>query len=345
MNNPIELPDPIRAAFAQALEEAKRFYGATAPNPPVGAAALDVNGKIIAVAAHQKAGREHAEAMLLRLLEMQGRADQAHTLVVTLEPCNHFGKTPPCTQAILRFPSIRTVWIGQLDPNPKVAGGGARALRSQGLSVLSPSPSDPIFSSCAELLRPFSHWCTQGAPYITLKTAHRLSNAQARSQAFEGRFQLLNDLAFLKATLLPQPGQKTFTSQESLTQVHALRRSSDAILTGVGTVLADAPLFTVRLVQDIPEKKRTLLVMDRNQRTPQAWIDRAEALGFQVQLIKNAADLDLAFLELGKKGAHELLVEAGPLVSHFVRTQKIAQKHITIWNCPDEPDIFQQDLL
>ena len=115
-----DLLEAMKAAIARAEE----FAGATSPNPPVGAVALDETGKIIASAAHERAGEPHAEAALISLCEAQGLLQRVHTLVVTLEPCNHQGRTGPCTEAILKS-GIKRVAFGATDPNPKVAGNGA----------------------------------------------------------------------------------------------------------------------------------------------------------------------------------------------------------------------------
>src|SRR6185437_3915796 len=119
----------IQDAFKQALALAARYAGATSPNPCVGAAALDPSGKILTVQAHERAGEPHAEARAISELADLGARSRADTLVVTLEPCNHRGRTGPCTEAILKT-SFRRVIYGAKDPNPRVAGGGADRLRA-----------------------------------------------------------------------------------------------------------------------------------------------------------------------------------------------------------------------
>ena len=218
----------------------------------------------------------------------RGVLDRARTLLVTLEPCNHHGRTPPCTDAILAAPAVRRVIYGSRDPNRKIPGGGASRLREAGLEV--EELIDPeLLRRTTELNRPFFHWVRTGRPWVTIKTAH-----------------------FPDGSMIPPQGQKTFTSPESLTLAHGLRKRADAILTGSGTILADDPLFTVRHVPDHPGKSRWLVVMDRRGRLPEAWQKEAEKRGFR-PLIET--DLERALDHLGSLGCLEVLVEAGPTLS------------------------------
>lgn len=286
------MPTVLASAMETAVREARRFVGATCPNPPVGAAALDETGQILHVRAHERAGNAHAEAALLADCERQGLLARVRTLVVTLEPCNHHGRTPPCTEAILRAVphGLTRVVYGEADPNPRVAGGGAARLRTEGLAVEGYSTAET-----RELLAPFAHRCRTGQPWVTIKVAR---DAQGN--------------------MIPPPGRKTFTSESSLTLAHTLRRESDALITGVGTVLADQPEFTVRRVPDHPGKRRWLVVLDRQRRTPPAWIQAREAAGFEVWL---RDDYDSTLRELGEKGCLSALVEAGPGVTDALLTR------------------------
>jgi diaminohydroxyphosphoribosylaminopyrimidine deaminase/5-amino-6-(5-phosphoribosylamino)uracil reductase len=319
MSNPAALH-----ALAQALEKAKEFRGATSPNPPVGAAAIDAQGRILSVEAHEKAGTGHAEARVLKDLAERGLTTQMDTLVITLEPCNHHGRTPPCTEAILKS-GVRRVVYGATDPNPQVAGQGAKRLAEAGIEAL--LCSDPLLrAECEELIRPFAHWAKTGLPWIVIKTAHLID-------------PLSNSYDSLRATMIPPPGQKTFTSAESLKFAHALRRRADAIMTGSGTILADWPEFTVRHVRDHDlvsrgEKKRWLVVLDRRGRTPAEWIEEARARGFEV-LVR--PDFEAAIRELGGLGALETLVEAGPALSADLLSQSHWDQHvITTQGQPDQ---------
>lgn len=282
-----------------ALGRAAEYLGATAPNPPVGAVITDVSGRIIGVGAHQRAGSPHAEVNAFLDCEARGALKQAHTIFITLEPCNHFGRTPPCVERILAS-SIRRVVIGANDPNP-VASGGSLRLRQQGLEVV----EGVLAQECQELIRAFSKHKRTGQPYVTIKRAFNLAGS-----------------------MIPPEGQTTFTSPSSLLLAHQLRRRADAIITGSGTVLADAPQFTVRHVKDHLDKRRYLVVLDRRQRVGDEYYRQAEGRGFIPLLSKDmiqdgsqqSADainhnLQSILTKLGTRGALEVLVEAGPTVS------------------------------
>ncbi|MEJ0063628.1 MAG: bifunctional diaminohydroxyphosphoribosylaminopyrimidine deaminase/5-amino-6-(5-phosphoribosylamino)uracil reductase RibD [Alphaproteobacteria bacterium] len=270
----------------RACAEARRYLGTTVPNPPVGATALNAAGEIIAVAAHQKAGEEHAEAALLCLCREQGILDQVHTLAVTLEPCNHFGRTPPCTAAIAAT-GIKNIAIGASDPNP-IASGGAAWLRERGIHVVTGIAE----AACRQLIAAFATSVLYKRPWITVK------------RAFDAH-----------GSMIPPPGQKTFTSPASLRLAHRLRKKADAIVTGSGTILADRPLFTVRHVADHPDKTRILAIADRRRRVDAGYIDAATARGFRVMIFD---DIEQMFEKLYADGAQDILVEAGLELSQAV---------------------------
>lgn len=278
-------PSPaIAQAFRLALEAARALAGATAPNPPVGCAVLAADGSVLAVEAHQGAGLPHAEAAALAAC--RDRWDAVHTLVVSLEPCNHHGRTPPCSEAILASPA-RAVWIGARDPNPAVEGGGAQRLSAAGLDVA--FVAGPLAAESARLIAPFAMRATQGRPWLTLK------------QAFTA-----------DGLMIPPPGERTFTSEASLDLAHALRRRADAVITGSGTILADAPLLTVRRVADPRRAPRRLAILDRRGRTPAAYLAAARERGLDPSL---HADIPALLADLADGGALEALVEAGPTLS------------------------------
>jgi diaminohydroxyphosphoribosylaminopyrimidine deaminase/5-amino-6-(5-phosphoribosylamino)uracil reductase len=278
-----------------ALQAAYAHRGATAPNPPVGAAAWNREGQLLGVAAHARAGTAHAEARLLEELRAKGHFEQIHSVFVTLEPCNHFGRTGPCTQALLASP-VREVLIGAIDPNPAVAGGGRAALSRAGVQVAQVS-APSLREHCEELIAPFRKRVTTGRPWVTVKTAHRFGMG-----LWEG--------------MVPPRGQKTFTQPESLDWAHGLRKRADAVLTGAGTVLADAPLFTVRRVEDHPDRgPRPVAVLDRRGRVGAEWWEKARTRGLAPF---RAAGLEEALDELGRLGCLEVLVEAGPTLSRAV---------------------------
>ena len=292
-------------AFARALLAARKFEGATAPNPPVGCVVLDAEGNTLAVAAHQAAGQLHAEALAIKQCHEAGSAHLIHSVVVTLEPCNHVGRTPPCTEAILSTPA-RAVWIGMADPNSHVVGGGAERLRRAGLSVefLKMADDPQLKSELQRLISPFSKRVTQGLPWVTVKEA-------------------INR----EGSMVPPKGQKTFTSQSSLVLAHTLRRRADAIITGSGTVLSDDPHFTVRLVPDFPNKRRQLVLFDRRHRIPQSYVDAATGRGFMVSF---ANDLHETLQQLASQGALEVLVEAGPTLAQSFLSSGLWDEHVLI---------------
>ncbi len=276
--------DTLIKAMARASSEARKWLGATSPNPAVGAAALDASGEIIAVNAHRRAGEAHAEAALIDRAREQGWLEKIDTLCVTLEPCNHHGKTPPCSEAIIGA-GIKRVAIGARDPNPQAAGGAER-LRQVGVEVVEDIAAD----ECRQLLHAFAYSVQSGKPWITIKRAFTKSGS-----------------------MTPPPGQKTFTSPESLRLAHRLRKKADAIITGSGTVLADNPLFTVRHVADHPGKQRGLVIMDRRHRVLENYL--AAARERNLDAVDTHDSIETVVRALGAKGGRDILVEAGPTFS------------------------------
>ena len=304
----------ILPAMTLALLEAQKFEGATAPNPPVGCVLLDRDGHVLSIAAHQKAGTLHAEALAIKQCDDPANI---HTVVVTLEPCNHTGRTGPCTEAILATPA-RQIWIGMADPNPNVAGGGADRLREAGLNVqfLNDVDAQNLKTDLQRLIAPFTKRTLHGLPWVTVKQA---MNAHG--------------------SMIPPIGQKTFTSQSSLILAHNLRRRADAIITGSGTVLADDPHFTVRLVEDFAGKQRHLVLVDSRRRVPQSYLEAAANRGFKVSF---ADDLHTALKNLAEQGALEVLVEAGPSLTRSILHSNLWDEHVMITQGdPDQIQIIQ----
>ncbi len=312
----------LAAAMARALDGAQRFAGATTPNPPVGCVLLDKTGRVIAEGFHRKAGLPHAETEAIANARAAGIASRIHTVVVTLEPCNHHGRTPPCADAILATPARRVI-IGAPDPNPAVAGGGALRLASAGLSVtfaadLPDARARRLALRAARLVAPFTRRAITGLPWVTVK--------QALDEA---------------GGMAPPAGAKTFTSPASLTLAHSLRRRADAILTGSGTILADDPEFTVRRVRDFAGKQRTLAILDRRGRVPDAYVAAAEARGFAVIRPETP---EAALAALGRRGVMEVLVEAGPSLTASMLDDGLWDEHVLIEKGePDRVSVFHRD--
>ena len=217
-----------------ALELAMRGTGRVAPNPRVGCVIVH-DDRIIAEGWHAAFGGPHAEIVALASLDT---VPANATMYVTLEPCAHHGKTPPCANAIIAS-GIRNVVVGMSDPNPMVSGRGIAALREAGISVT----VDVLAEDCLWLNRGFAHWMTHRRPWVIAKIAQSLDGCMA---AWNG-------------------SSKWITSEASRRSVHALRGEVDAVLTGVGTVLADDPLFTVRNVEG---RSPMRIVLDTSLRTP-----------------------------------------------------------------------------
>jgi diaminohydroxyphosphoribosylaminopyrimidine deaminase/5-amino-6-(5-phosphoribosylamino)uracil reductase len=200
-----------------ALRLAKQGRYTTRPNPNVGCVITNKQGDIVGTGYHARAGEPHAE---IHALKEAGDLANQGTAYVTLEPCCHYGKTGPCTQALIDA-NISNVVIGMQDPNPLVAGKGIQALHEHGIHV-----ADNVLTEQAKLLnRGFIKRMSQGLPWVTVKTA----------TSMDGR------------TCLRNGSSKWITSEHARLDVQKLRASSDAILTGIGTVLADDPSLNIRL--------------------------------------------------------------------------------------------------
>jgi len=215
-----------------ALTAAKN--GKPSPNPNVGAAVVS-GGELVTTAFHEQAGGEHAEVAALRVA---GDSARGASLYVTLEPCNHHGRTPPCTDAIIAAQVARVV-VGTRDPNPHVAGMGIEKLRAAGIEVVLGVREE----RARTLIAPWSKHVTLGLPYVSLKLALSL----------DGR-------------IATRTGEsKWVTGPDARAKVHLLRAKSDAIAIGIGTALADDPRLTVR---DAPGESPVRVVFDTKLRLP-----------------------------------------------------------------------------
>lgn len=305
-----------------ALQEARKGLGRTSPNPSVGAVVVK-NGKVVGRGYHQKAGLPHAEPNALRAA---GNRTAGATLYVTLEPCNHTGRTAPCTDIILRS-GIRRVVIGMADPNPRVTGGGAAFLASHGMEV----SSGVLERQCREINLPFIKHSTTGLPWVIMKAGMSLDGGIA---AVQGRSTMI-------------------TSQRSRQQVHRIRDRVDAILVGIETVLMDDPSLTTRLAGGRRGKDPLRVVLDTGLRMPpgskmlsqtsstDTWIfcgpdpplrkkaalEEAGASIKPVQLARNGfLDLKAVLSELGRQQLNSVLVEGGGKIhGSFLRENLVDQ--------------------
>ena len=226
----MELPDCARKAglrkgvkkmtdrdyMLQAIELAKGGLGWTSPNPLVGAVIVK-DGRIIGEGYHERCGKLHAERNAIASLT---ESAEGATLYVTLEPCCHYGKTPPCTEAILEQKIARVV-IGSRDPNPLVAGKGAAILRAAGVRV----EEDFMREECDALNPVFFHYITKKTPYVVMKYA---MTADGKIAARTG-------------------DSKWITGESARKKVQELRHQYMGIMAGIGTVLADDPMLNVRI--------------------------------------------------------------------------------------------------
>ena len=298
-----------------ALDEAKKGLGRTAPNPCVGAVIVK-GDKVISRGYHKKAGAPHAEINALR---KAGNKIKGATIYVTLEPCNHTGRTPPCSHAVAAA-GIKRVVVGMTDPNPLVNGSGNTYLREHGLEV----QSGVLEKECIEINRPFIKHISTGMPFVVMKTGMSL-DGKLTYQAGE-------------------PGQ--MTGEKSHRQLHSLRNTVDAILVGSGTVTADNPSLTTRYGKHGRDPLRVILdsnlilsleskILHHNSLAPTIIFCSSSSdkkklslltkmKGVIVQTVSHDAKEKLDLVEilkhLGEMGICSLLVEGGAAIhSSFLK--------------------------
>ena len=241
------LPDDERL-LRHALELAEAAAAFASPNPAVGCI-LERNGEPLGMGAHRYDWRDHAEIVALKLAAAQQHNTAGATAYVTLEPCAHHGRTGPCAEALVAAGITRCV-VATLDPNPLVRGQGLAILRAAGIDVVVADPTSPVAQSARRLIDAFAFSIQHKRPFVTLKTA----------VSADGK-------------LSPSPATRTATAPHWLTgpaareDVQGLRHLTDALLTGIGTVLADNPELTDRTGR--PRRVPLLrAVLDSDLRTP-----------------------------------------------------------------------------
>jgi diaminohydroxyphosphoribosylaminopyrimidine deaminase / 5-amino-6-(5-phosphoribosylamino)uracil reductase len=221
----------LDAAMRLAIEQSYLVKGSTYPNPPVGAVILDADGQVVGVGGTEPAGSDHAEVLALR---RAGSLAAGGTAVVTLEPCNHHGKTPPCVNALIDA-GVRAVVYAVTDPN-EIAAGGAARLSAAGVDVKSGVLAEEVTGGP---LREWLHKQRTGLPHVTWKYA---SSLDGRSAAADGT-------------------SRWISSEAARLDLHRRRAATDAIIVGTGTVLADDPALTARLPDGSPAAKQPLRVV------------------------------------------------------------------------------------
>lgn len=227
------MADDAATWMARALEIGRQ--GDPSPNPHVGALIVK-DDQVVSEGFHRAAGESHAEALAL---ELAGERAAGGTLYITLEPCNHQGRTPPCTEAIVRA-GIKRVVIGTRDPNPNVKGGGVERLKAAGIDV----QVGVLAKECEALIRPWRKYITVRSAYLGLKLGMSLDGRIATKTG----------------------ASKWITGPEARTRVHRLRAVHDAVIVGVSTVISDDPQLTVR--QGVTGRNPIRVVVDSTLRIP-----------------------------------------------------------------------------
>jgi diaminohydroxyphosphoribosylaminopyrimidine deaminase/5-amino-6-(5-phosphoribosylamino)uracil reductase len=315
------------AFMARALQLAQRGLYSTTPNPRVGCVIVR-DGRVIGEGWHEKAGQPHAEAGALAATVGAGETAIGATTYVTLEPCSHFGRTPPCADALIEAGVARVV-AAMPDPNPLVAGQGMARLAAAGIQIA----TGLLATEANELNIGFVSRMTRGRPWLRLKVA----------ASIDGKTALNNGVS------------QWITGPDARRDAHAWRARSCAVLTGIGTVKDDNPRLTVREVETRRQPLR--VVIDSRLETPldaavleggnvliAAAVDdaiRSAALrerGAEIVMLPNAeGKVDLAELlqELGRRGINEVLAEAGTRLNGSLLREA----------CVDELLIYQAPIL
>jgi diaminohydroxyphosphoribosylaminopyrimidine deaminase/5-amino-6-(5-phosphoribosylamino)uracil reductase len=307
----------------RALELARRVEALAGPNPMVGAV-LVKNGRVVGEGFHTYDGIKHAEIIAI---EAAGRKSRGATLYINLEPCSHQGRTPPCANALIAA-GVRRVVAAMGDPNPKVAGRGFKLLRAAEIKV----DIGLRQREAQELNEGFARWIATRLPLVTLKSAVTLDGA----------------IAWPRRARKKSP--RWITSAESRGEVQRMRHAADAILTGIGTVLADDPLLTDRT--ELPRKRPLLrVILDSRLRLPvrsklvrsvkndvlvftRAKLNSPKAIALQgagvelMQVKRESAGLDMRAVlrELGRREIQNVMIEAGSKINSAALLARIVDK-------------------
>ncbi|MFC1965125.1 bifunctional diaminohydroxyphosphoribosylaminopyrimidine deaminase/5-amino-6-(5-phosphoribosylamino)uracil reductase RibD [Chloroflexota bacterium] len=306
-----------------ALRLARKGLGKTSPNPMVGAIIVKDN-QIIGRGYHHSFGGKHAE---INAIENAGESIDGAALYVTLEPCSYHGKTPPCVDAIIGN-NVGRVVIGTLDPNPLVSGKGAEILRRHGIET----EVGVLEEECRSLNEAHFKYMTTGMPLVTVKFA----------QTLDGRIATATG------------DSQWISSAESQRLAHKLRATNDAIMVGIGTILADDPQLTVRLVKG---RNPSRIILDSRSRIPldskivrsqgaaptiiattsradKEKLSRLREMGIEVLVTREdeAGEIDLChlFRTLGQRGISSVLVEGGAGVITSLLRRNLADKLVII---------------
>jgi diaminohydroxyphosphoribosylaminopyrimidine deaminase/5-amino-6-(5-phosphoribosylamino)uracil reductase len=323
------MPDNHDLHFMQhALDLAHKGVGLASPNPTVGCVIVK-DGAILGEGLYQYDWRDHAEIVALK---QAGNRSHGATLYVTLEPCNHTGRTGPCSAAIVKAGIARVV-AAMEDPNPKTRGNGFATLRAAGIDI----STGLLEVEAQKLNEAFGHWITTGKPYITLKSALTINGQLALPESRKNK------------------NRAWITSEESRAEVQRMRHASDTLLTGIGTILADNPLLTDR--SGLPRRRRLLrVIVDTRLRLPLksrivqttdddlliftgASLKSSKARALQnagVELLatkprKGKINLETVAKELGHREILSVLLEAGPHLNAAALSANLVQKLVLFY--------------
>lgn len=306
----------------RAIELAERGLGSTSPNPAVGCVIIN-NGGVVGEGWHEYAGGPHAE---VNALNAAGRAAYGAIMYVTLEPCNIHGKTPPCTAAIIEA-GINTVIVAAGDPNPAVNGRGISELRNAGIKV-----ETGVMAAEAELMNEaYNKYITIGLPFVLMKVA---MSADGRIATKTG-------------------SSRWITGEDSRRRVHLMRSRADALITGIGTIIADNPRLDARVDGTLPHQPTRVIVDGRGRipvdsvviasanetativaTTDMMSVEKSQQLaaeGAEVLVVPKTDDrIDLSKLlrELGQRGICSVMLEAGSALSSAFITEKLPDKYV-----------------
>jgi diaminohydroxyphosphoribosylaminopyrimidine deaminase/5-amino-6-(5-phosphoribosylamino)uracil reductase len=311
-----------------ALDLARKGIGLASPNPTVGCVIVK-DGAILGEGFHQYDWKDHAEIVALK---QAGERSRGATLYVTLEPCNHIGRTGLCTEAIIAA-GISRVVAAMEDPNPKTRGAGFGRLRAAGIDI----ETSLLGEEALHLNESFAHWITTRKPFVTLKSALTLDGQLALPKSPKSK------------------NREWITSEESRAEVHRMRHASDALLTGIGTILADDPLLTDR--SGLPRRRRLLrVILDTRLRlspklrivqtsdddllvytsallkTPKARkLQNAGVELIEVKRSRSGLDLSAVVKDLGRRDILSVLLEAGPHLNAAALSANLVNKLVLFY--------------
>jgi diaminohydroxyphosphoribosylaminopyrimidine deaminase / 5-amino-6-(5-phosphoribosylamino)uracil reductase len=282
----------------QALRLARKGLGQTNPNPCVGCVIVR-NKKMLGKGWHKKAGRPHAEVEAIHDAQRQGHSLRGATAYITLEPCCTTGRTPPCTEALIRE-KVACVVVAATDPNPAHAGRAYPLLRQAGIKVI----TGVLVEEADALNRPFKHWIVTGKPWVIAKAALSVDGKLSRPRG-EGPW---------------------LTGAKALRDVHKLRSQCDAILIGAETARQDNPHLTVRLGK-AAQKQPWRVVVTKSGKLPQKLCLLSDEYASRTLIYQNKT-WNQVLRDLGKKGVTRLLVEGGACIFRDLITKKLVNEAV-----------------